>query len=208
MRFSTGDGDPLTDLNAFQQWHKMQQARMPQRLVREFCDDNFLSYLTLSDIATTRVQYYAALAEIGIVEPRAAVDEPFGRDQTSSTLLRALVASAFSPQIARIQLPDKKFASSMTGAVELDPEARMIKYFTEESGRVFIHPSSTLFGSQGFSGHAVFMAYFTKIATSKIFLRDLTRKTCRTVLPESPITNSTTQHLMRTRYSCFQGPLN
>jgi hypothetical protein len=33
-----------------------------------------------------------------------------------------------------------------------------------------------LFDSQGFSGHAAFMSYFSIISTSKIFIRDLTRK--------------------------------
>jgi ATP-dependent RNA helicase DHX57 len=64
----------------------------------------------------------------------------------------------------------------MSGAVELDPEAKTIRYFSQENGRVFIHPSSTMFDSQGFSGNASFISYFTKMATSKVFVRDLTRK--------------------------------
>lgn len=64
----------------------------------------------------------------------------------------------------------------MTGAVEIDPEAKTIKYFNQENGRVFVHPSSTMFDAQGFPGHSVYMSYFTKMATSKVFIRDLTRK--------------------------------
>lgn len=78
--------------------------------------------------------------------------------------------------MARIDFPDKKFAPSMTGAVELDPEAKTIKYFNQENGRVFVHPSSTVFDAQGFPGHSVYMSYFTKMATSKVFIRDLTRE--------------------------------
>ncbi|KAI1312773.1 DEAD/DEAH box helicase [Xylaria venustula] len=172
MRFARGDGDLLTDLRAYQQWHTMTRQRMPQREVRRFCDENFLSYQTLSDISTTRMQYYSALTEIGIVDAAAA--ESFQADAFSMPLLRALTASAFTPQIARIQFPDKKFAASMSGAVELDPEARTIKYYTHENGRVFIHPSSALFDSQGFTGNAAFVSYFTMISTSKVFIRDLT----------------------------------
>lgn len=175
MRFAQGDGDLLTDLRAFQQWDEMMQDRFPQRQVRSFCDDNFLSYNTLSDIASTRTQYYSALAEIGLVATgfsSSAQKSP----SPSMPLLRALTASAFSPQIARIQFPDKKFMASVSGAVELDPEAKTIKYFTQENGRVFVHPSSTLFDNQGFSGNAAFVSYFTMMATSKIFVRDLTRK--------------------------------
>ncbi|KAF6831859.1 ATP-dependent RNA helicase ucp12 [Colletotrichum plurivorum] len=168
MRFSKGDGDLLTDLEAFRQWEEMRYDGAGQRQLRAFCDDNFLSYLTLSDISATRMQYYTALKEIGIVGSNEMAS---GR---SMALLRALTASAFSPQIARIQYPDKKFTSTVSGAKELDPEARMIKYFTQENGRVFVHPSSTLFDSQGFSGSATFLSYFTMISTSKTFIRDIT----------------------------------
>ncbi|KAF3811422.1 putative ATP-dependent RNA helicase ucp12 [Colletotrichum gloeosporioides] len=173
MRFSKGDGDLLTDLEAFRHWEQMRYDGVGQRQLRSFCDENFLSYLTLNDISATRMQYYSALREIGIV---AAKDANSSQSQSRSgmTLLRALTASAFSPQIARIQYPDKKFTSTVSGAKELDPEARMIKYFSQETGRVFVHPSSTLFDSQGFSGNATFMSYFTMISTSKTFIRDLT----------------------------------
>lgn len=176
MAFYSGDGDLLTDLEAFKQWDAMMQDRgLPQRQVRAFCDEHFLAHQTLSDIANTRTQYYSALAEIGIVSTSEALSSAHSGGG-SPQLLRALVAAAFTPQIARIQYPDKKFASSVSGAVELDPEARAIKYFNQENGRVFVHPSSTLFGSQGFSGNAAYMSYFTLISTSKIFIRDLTRE--------------------------------
>lgn len=182
MRFYNGDGDLLTDLQAFHQWDQMMQDRLHHRQVRSFCEENFLSYNTLSDISNTRAQYYTALTEIGIVPPSEAVKEAHAHGSGSPQLLRALVASAFTPQIARIQYPDKKFASSMSGAVELDPEARSIKYFNQENGRVFVHPGSVLFGSQGFSGNAAYMSYFTLISTSMIFIRDLTRKSLPSVL--------------------------
>lgn len=177
MIFYTGDGDLLTDLHAFQEWDAMMQDRIPQRQVRSWCEEYFLNFQTLSDISNTKAQYYTALGEIGIVPPSEATSEAHGHGVGSDSpqLLRALVAAAFTPQIARIQYPDKKFASSMSGAVELDPEARSIKYFSQENGRVFVHPSSTLFGSQGFSGNAAYMTYFSLISTSKIFIRDLTR---------------------------------
>lgn len=185
MRFARGgDGDLLTDLRSFQAWDEMMQDRVPQRHVRSFCDDNFLAFNTLSDIASTRAQYLSALAEIGIVSPPAVFGAAASKAASPTFLLRALTASAFSPQIARIQFPDKKFASSHSGAVELDPEARTIKYFAQQKqegegtggARVFVHPSSTLFDSQGFPGNSAFLSYFTMISTSKVFVRDLTRK--------------------------------
>ncbi len=40
---------------------------------------------------------------------------------------------------------------------------------------MFVHPSSTIFDAQGFPGNSVYMSYFNKMATSKVFIRDLTR---------------------------------
>ncbi|KAI1075883.1 P-loop containing nucleoside triphosphate hydrolase protein [Whalleya microplaca] len=174
MRFARGDGDLLTDLRAYQQWAALADTGGGgQRQLRQFCDENFLSYQTLTDIGATRTQYYGALAELGIV-PAQRTTSTSAPPAASPALVRALTASAFAPQIARIQFPDKKFATSVSGAVELDPEARTIRYFTQDHGRVFIHPSGTLFDSQGFSGGAAFVSYFTMMATSKVFIRDLT----------------------------------
>ncbi|KXX76518.1 putative ATP-dependent RNA helicase ucp12 [Madurella mycetomatis] len=191
MRFARGDGDLLTDLRAFQEWDAMMADRaVPQRKVRQFCDDNFLSFPTLSDISSTRTQFYGALSEMGIVSRHytpapstsASSSSP---PSASSPLLRALTASAFSPQICRIQFPDKKFATSVSGAVELDPEAKTIKYFSQDNGRVFIHPAgtaSTLFDSQGFAGNAAYVSYFGIMSTSKVFVRDLTPFNAYTLL--------------------------
>lgn len=42
----------------------------------------------------------------------------------------------------------------------------------DQSGRVFIHPSSILFSESGFKSG--YLAYFQKAETSKVFLRDAT----------------------------------
>ncbi|KAL2129444.1 hypothetical protein VTI74DRAFT_7800 [Chaetomium olivicolor] len=182
MRFARGDGDLLTDLRAYQEWDSMMSDRgIPQRRVRQWCDENFLSFPTLSDISSTRSQYYTALAEMGIRSSSSSSSSPQS-SSVSTPLLRALTASAFAPQICRIQFPDKKFATSVSGAVELDPEAKTIKYFSQDHGRVFIHPSSTMFDSQGFSGNAAFVSYFNLMATSKVFVRDLTPFNAYTLL--------------------------
>ncbi|KAK3940754.1 putative ATP-dependent RNA helicase ucp12 [Diplogelasinospora grovesii] len=180
MRFASGgardhrDGDLLTDMRAFQDWDVQMMQGQQQRKVRTWCDENFLNFQTLSDIASTRQQFYSALNEMGIRPQKEGGTTTSAVVGGGTALLRALTASAFSPQIARIQFPDKKFAASMTGAVELDPEAKTIKYFSRDNGRVFIHPSSTLFDSQGFAGSATYLSYFSMISTSKIFIRDLT----------------------------------
>ncbi|KAL2196370.1 P-loop containing nucleoside triphosphate hydrolase protein [Corynascus similis CBS 632.67] len=183
MRFARGDGDLLTDLRAYQEWDSMMADRsIQQRRVRQWCDENFLSFTTLSDIASTRSQYYSSLSEMGIVRSSSSSPSSSLSSTASTPLLRAVTASAFAPQLCRIQFPDKKFATSVSGAVELDPEAKTIKYFSQDHGRVFIHPSSTMFDSQGFSGNAAFVSYFNMMATSKVFVRDLTPFNAYTLL--------------------------
>lgn len=173
--FAQNQGDLIGDLLAFQQWSEAMNDRATrQGEVRSWCNDNFLNFQTLSDISATRSQYMASLREIGFIQGANASRRESGPQDTA--LLRALIAGAFNPQVARIDFPDKKYASSMGGAVELDPEARTIKYFNQENGRVFVHPSSTVFDAQTFPGNAAYMAYFNKMATSKVFIRDLTRE--------------------------------
>lgn len=175
--FGNGQGDLICDLHAYEQWADKRLVE-PTSSVRRWCDDSFLNHQTLMDISTNRRQYVASLQELGFIPPGDTSITPTNRIQQhendSDALVRALVAGSFQPQLARIDFPDKKFAASSSGAVELDPEARTIKYFDEDNGRVFVHPSSTLFDAQGFPGNSVYMSYFTKMATSKVFVRELT----------------------------------
>ncbi|KAJ9665697.1 putative ATP-dependent RNA helicase ucp12 [Coniosporium apollinis] len=178
--FGAGQGDLIADLTAYTEWSALRSKGASRHELRAWCEQNFLSTQTLQDISTNRAQYLSSLKETGFLPLTYTTPTPsstptsYNRHNTSTPLIRALVAGAFNPQIARIELPDQKFAASVSGAVALDPEARTIKYFNQDNGRVFVHPSSTLFDAQAFPGGARFMSYFTKMATSKVFIRDVT----------------------------------
>ncbi|KAF2851551.1 DEAD/DEAH box helicase-like protein [Plenodomus tracheiphilus IPT5] len=177
--FSNNQGDLLVDLRAYEQWSVSRSKGLSARDIRSWCQDNRLNPNTMLDIASNRSQYLSTLKEISFIPSsyssnNASSHDMYNKHNSNDALLRALIAASFNPQIARIQLPDKKFAAGIAGAVELDPEARMIKYFNHENGRVFVHPSSTLFSSQTFSSNATFVAYFNKMMTSKVFIRDIT----------------------------------
>ena len=172
--FHSPDGDLVLDGTAFDQWKEMSQA-MRYKDLQEWSSNKFLSLQTLRDIDSTRRQLLDSLIETGLLPPGySANSAPNRRRKSSPMLIRALIAGALNPQIARIQMPDKKYIASMSGAKELDPEAKTIKYFNEGNVRVFVHPSSVLFDAQGFSGAAAFMSFFTTMETSKVFIRDLT----------------------------------
>ncbi|PVI02964.1 P-loop containing nucleoside triphosphate hydrolase protein [Periconia macrospinosa] len=177
--FSTNNGDLLVDFRAYEAWSTLRSKGASSRDLRQWCAENRLSPQTLFDIASNRTQYLSSLKEISFIPSSYSSSNPstqgtYNAQNANTPLIRALIAGSFNPQIARIQLPDKKFAPSIAGAVELDPEARAIKYFNNTNGRVFVHPSSILFSSQTFSSNAAFLAYFNKMATSKVFIRDLT----------------------------------
>ncbi|PGH00918.1 hypothetical protein AJ79_08073 [Helicocarpus griseus UAMH5409] len=179
--FSTGDGDLLIDLAAYQQWSERVKERGIWK-TQSWCNENFLVPKTLREISSNRSQLLSSLKDIGIIpvnyrspdETNTSPSNRYNTHNSNTQLLRALIAGAFNPQIANISFPDKKFAASMSGTIELDPDARTIKYFNQENGRVFVHPSSSLFDAQSFSGSAAYVSYFTKMATSKVFIRDLT----------------------------------
>ncbi|MCJ1275160.1 hypothetical protein MMC21_002960 [Puttea exsequens] len=175
--FAAGQGDLICDLRAYEEWSE-RNASSHRRDVRLWCDQNYLSNQTLHDITSNRTQYLASLREADFLpfnyHTKTDSFRSLNVQNRNNTLLRALIAGAFNPQLAQISFPDKKFAPSMSGAVELDPEARTIKFFNQDNGRVFVHPGSTLFGAQGFPGSSNYMSYFNKMATSKVFIRELT----------------------------------
>lgn len=177
--FGDGHGDLISDFRAYNEWDSLRN-QISSREVRMWCEHNFLSSQTLSDISSNRIQYIASLKEIGFLHlayhSSAASAARYHVNNDNMALLRALIAGSFNPQVASIEFPDKKYVASISGAVELDPEARTIKYFNQENGRVFVHPASTLFDAQSFSGNAMYMSFFSKMSTSKVFIRELTRK--------------------------------
>ncbi|KAL8932311.1 MAG: hypothetical protein Q9216_006890 [Gyalolechia sp. 2 TL-2023] len=181
--FAPNQGDLLCDQRAYEEWSHM-RPRSSFRDLKLWCDQNFLSGQTLNDISTNRSQYLSSLQDAGFLPAGYSPDihRSINAHNSNPALIRALIAASFNPQIARIDFPDKKFASSASGAIELDPEARTIKLFNQDNGRVFVHPSSTLFDAQGFVGNSVYMAYFNKMATSKVFVRELTPFNAYTLL--------------------------
>ncbi len=191
--FAPGQGDLICDLRACEEWSQ-RKSSCSYRDLRLWCEENFLSSQTLNDISSNRFQYLTSLKEVGFLPSNyQPTNHPsLNAQNTNLALIRALIAGAFNPQLARIDFPDKKFATSVSGAVEVDPEARTIKFFNQDNGRVFVHPGSTLFDAQGFSGGSVYMSYFNKMATSKVFIRELTPfNTYALLLFSGPITLDT-----------------
>jgi ATP-dependent RNA helicase DHX57 len=82
-------------------------------------------------------------------------------------LLKTLLFAS-SMNVAKIKLPDATYTSTIAGAVQDTVEAREVRFFEKE--RVFVHPSSLLFGASSFAGK--FLTFGAKQITSKPFIRN------------------------------------
>ncbi|SGZ49548.1 CIC11C00000004207 [Sungouiella intermedia] len=162
-KFALGrnQGDLLAAAFAFHEWESS-----PRESRKKFIADNHLSYLTLQDIQSTRAQYLLTLKEIGFVTFGYSADRKnrYNENNSNYTIVRAIITGSFTPQLARVQLPDPKYAQTLVGAVEIDPDAKLTKFWIRNekyieqanSGgpieelpatRAFIHPSSMLFST-------------------------------------------------------------
>ena len=135
----------------------------------------------MTDIASTRTSYISALQEAGLIPSSSSTDiTKLSKYSSNESLVRSLVGAALYPNIARIVLPATKYEKLSSGSLALDPEAKTIKFFSstetldDRDERVFIHPGSTLFSATSFIDTSPFAAFFTRVQTSKIFLRDVT----------------------------------
>lgn len=159
---SKGQGDLMASAFAFHQWENSYGGEK-----KKFVADNFLSFMTLQDIRSNRVQYLLTLKEIGFLPFNYVQHEndKLNLNSENYSILRAIITGSFTPNLARVQLPDPKYAQTLVGAIEIDPDAKQTKFWIRNekyieqvtSGSVinempatrgFIHPSSVLFSSQ------------------------------------------------------------
>jgi len=168
-KFSDGQGDMIAILNAYEQYSELRNSSEKRR----FLDENCLSWKTMKDIQSTRVQYVSELQDLGFIPmgySRHRDKYPaFNRHSKDYPILCAIVTASLFPHVARVQPPDPKFLSSGVGTIAVDPDSRKIKYWirNEEyikegiegrnprdkdllpATRAFLHPSSTFFSFTG-----------------------------------------------------------
>lgn len=150
-------GDLLALAFAYHEWENT-----PRNERKKFIADNCLSYLTLQDIQSNRSQYLSTLKEIGFLPLKYNLQSKVNNNNTNYTIVRAIITGSFTPQLARVQLPDPKYTQTLGGAVEIDPDAKMTKFWIRSekyieqctsageitelpATRAFVHPSSMLF---------------------------------------------------------------
>lgn len=211
QKFGQDSGDMVAILNAFNEFQSLKSMKEKRR----FCSENFVSILRLNDIESTKFQYMSCLKELGFIpldygSVRASNSEAFdylNRNGKNTSMIQALVTASSYPQIARVQLPETKYAQINGGAVALDPEFRKIRYWIRnekhrrlleneggkgphESGetvypssRVFMHPSSSLFiNEEKSSTNPPFVVYNDSQETSKLYVYGITPTSVTSIL--------------------------
>ncbi|KAI9020185.1 P-loop containing nucleoside triphosphate hydrolase protein [Phycomyces nitens] len=166
-RFMCAKSDWLTDMRAFEAWQDTIQNK-GMREARVFCEENFVSFPTMNEIQNLRRQYADALQDIGFYN--RSQKEYYNANAENTNLIKSILFGGLNPNLAKIRLPDTKYDKVLAGAVEREKEAREIKFYTKDDGRVFLHPSSILFSNNNYT--ASFLTYFSRMTTSKTFIRD------------------------------------
>ncbi|WWD09835.1 hypothetical protein V865_007963 [Kwoniella europaea PYCC6329] len=169
--FSWARSDLLTDVRAYDACMAIREKGGSHGAVRQFCEQNFISPTTLRDITSLRNDFLSALSSIGFISPSNKEVAKFSVNSKFDNLVKGVIVGGLYPRIARIAMPKAQFERVQQGAIQKDHEAKEVKMF-DQSGRVFIHPTSVLFNESGFKSG--YLAYFGKAETSKVFLRDAT----------------------------------
>lgn len=199
-RFKAAKSDLLTDVNAVESALRL-GSEGGQKTIREFCEDNFISYVGLREVLSLRSDYISALRSAGFSvnsdDSGSAGIDGKGHTTYSENLLKAIVYAGTGKAV-RVRLPEVKYEATIGGTTQLEHEAKEVRFFDTDGklrrpfqrvgadllppGRVFIHPSSVLFSESKLKNG--FVTYFHKSVTSKPFLRDATE--VRTMLLEAP----------------------
>ncbi|KAK6459702.1 P-loop containing nucleoside triphosphate hydrolase protein [Scheffersomyces xylosifermentans] len=153
--FSNNQGDFIAMANAYAEYDNL---RRNGGNTKKFITENYLSYLTLNDISSTRAQYISLLKDMGFVPlgyTRKSNNDDYdllNRNSENYAVIRAIITGSFYPQIARVQLPDPKYVKSAVGSIAVDPEAALIRFWKNEplndklpANRARVHNSSVIF---------------------------------------------------------------
>ncbi|KAI0076064.1 P-loop containing nucleoside triphosphate hydrolase protein [Panus rudis PR-1116 ss-1] len=195
-RLAYANSDLLTDVHAYEECFRLRQEGASQSAIRSFCDEariltslpcNFISPSTVRDITSLRNELFSALSSLDFVPPGSSPQSAeLNTNSTNTNLIKAVILGGLWPRVARVHLPRSaiKFDRVQAGTVQRENTAKQFKFFdittarstseTDEaqSNRVFLHPSSVLFGQAVWK--SPFVTYFQKQMTSKVWLRDAT----------------------------------
>jgi ATP-dependent RNA helicase DHX57 len=120
-----------------------------------------------------RTDFVSCLSDIGFIPFGIDSEDPrLNANKNNANLVKAVIVGGLWPRVAKVVLPKAMFDKIAAGSQQREHQAKEVKYFDQREGRVFLHPSSVLFSQTAYKSR--FLVFFTKVHTSKVFIRDVT----------------------------------
>ncbi|KAL6077824.1 ATP-dependent RNA helicase [Balamuthia mandrillaris] len=193
---ATSNSDHLTMLNAYAGWLAARKSGKAAEYA--YCNENFISATTLKEVIDLKIQYVELLSEIGFLHEqhrsniarairnanhqqkkawrwdgvRDFLGEEWNANADDRRVLTAVLCCGLYPNVVSIRSPETKFKQVLPGTIAQPHEAKELKFFTRDDGRVFIHPQSVNFVEGNYS--SPWLLYSQKVKTSKVFIRECT----------------------------------
>lgn len=170
-QFAVKGSDLLTLLRVYDAWANLRDVRTR----RDWCRANFLSDSALLAIATLRNQLLNCLVELKFLSPGSLHQRAAANQHASSTrILKAVCCAGLYPRVVKIKLPQRKYVETSAGAMEDLGKVEHTKYLLQSGDRVYLHPSSVMVKAAPEANMNLFLLFYEKVETSKVYLRDAT----------------------------------
>ncbi|KAF8445690.1 P-loop containing nucleoside triphosphate hydrolase protein [Boletus edulis BED1] len=180
LRFDKHNSDLLTDVHAYNECIRFSDKES-RGTFRSFCEEasasllNFISTNAVHEITSLRQDFFSSLLDMGLTAMSSTpTSANLNLNSTNTNLIKAVILGGLWPRVARVHLPSSaiKFDKVQAGTVQRENAAKEYKMYDLKNGRVFLHPSSVLFGESTWK--SPFLAYFQMQQTTKVFVRGAT----------------------------------
>ncbi|KAG8219599.1 P-loop containing nucleoside triphosphate hydrolase protein [Butyriboletus roseoflavus] len=175
LRFDKHNSDLLTDVHAYDACVRLHSGNESRDTLRNFCEENFISRDAIHEITSLRQDFFYSLLDMGLTANLSTPDSgELNVNSTNTNVIKAVILGGLWPRVARVYLPPSaiKFDKVQAGTVQRENTAKEYKMYDPKNARVFLHPSSVLFGESTWK--SPFLAYFQMQQTTKVFVRGAT----------------------------------
>ena len=109
---------------------------MGARAEKRFCQDNFLSGISLRTISDLRQQFRDVLVDAGFAQStrdlrRLGTADSCNSNAENLRLIRAVICAGLYPNLVRVQKPDTQYVETVSGSMAKSAAAKEFKYFTQ-----------------------------------------------------------------------------
>ncbi len=188
---SWGNSDHLTAVRAYRGWCKAVEEGGKGGGYR-FCEQNFLSYSTLSEIADMRRHFAELLSDIQFVTPRvtvhslerrsrggqagdgvaASLDPGYNACSDKQRIVAACLCAGLYPNLVRVRTPELRYQDVSSGAVLAATQSKELRFYLQTREQVWLHPASVNFPQGEYE--TPWLVYLEKLHTTKVYVRDST----------------------------------